>query len=50
MSRRVGRQRSSSQRRLPAGARTKHVERLATPRMRPDRKTVPAGFAAMILH
>jgi len=50
MSRRTGRQQSSSQRKLLAGARAQRVERLATPRMRPDRKTVPVGFAAMILH
>jgi hypothetical protein len=50
LSRRTGRQQPSSQRKLPAGARAKHVERLVTPRMRPDRKVVPVGFAAMVLH
>jgi hypothetical protein len=50
LARRIGRQQRSSQRKVPAGARAKRVERLATPRMRPERKAVPVGFAAMILH
>jgi hypothetical protein len=50
MPRRTVRARASSQRKLPAGARAKHVAPVATPRFRPTRKVASIGFAAMVLH
>jgi hypothetical protein len=47
---RIARSRCVLHRKLPAEVRARRAYRHAAPRIRPARKTVSIGFAAMVLH